>query len=63
MDNLIQALENNRPARSFPADSAEAALARECFLLSNKPMLYVANIDEAQITAPGPIGAGRRRTR
>jgi ribosome-binding ATPase len=55
LDNLIQALENNRPARSFPPDSAEAALARELFLLSNKPMLYVANIDEAQILAPGPM--------
>jgi GTP-binding protein YchF len=55
LDNLVQALENNRPARSFPADSAEAALARELFLLSNKPMLYVANIDEAQIAAPGPM--------
>ena len=51
----IAALEANRPARSFPADSPEAALARELFLLSIKPMLYVANIDEAQITAPGPM--------
>src|ERR1700684_1348522 len=39
LDNLVAALENNRPARSFPPDSAEAALARELFLLSNKPML------------------------
>src|ERR1700759_4157253 len=49
LDNLIAALEANRPARSFPADSPEMALARELFLLSAKPMLYVANIDEAQI--------------
>ncbi len=55
LDNLVQALENNRPARSFPADSPEAALVRRFFLLSNKPMLYVANIDEAQIAAPGPM--------
>ena len=55
LDNLIAALEANRPARSFPVDSPEAALGRELFLLSMKPMLYVANIDEAQITAPGPM--------
>jgi hypothetical protein len=55
LDNLMTALEANRPARSFPPDSNEMALARELFLLSAKPMLYVANIDEAQITAPGPM--------
>jgi GTP-binding protein YchF len=55
MDRLIAALEANRPARAFPADSPEGALARELFLLTNKPMLYVANIDEAQIAAPGPM--------
>jgi ribosome-binding ATPase len=57
LDNLVAALEANRPARSFAPDSPEAALARELFLLSMKPMLYVANIDEAQITAPGPMVA------
>jgi GTP-binding protein YchF len=55
LDALVAALEANRPARSFPPDSLEAALARELFLLTAKPMLYVANIDEAQITAPGPM--------
>ena len=52
--NLRAALEDGRPARSFGADSAEAALARECFLLTVKPMLYVANIDEKQIAELGP---------
>jgi ribosome-binding ATPase YchF (GTP1/OBG family) len=33
------------------------AVAREAFLLTAKPMLYVANIDEAQIAAPGPMVA------
>jgi GTP-binding protein YchF len=57
LDSLVGALEANRPARSFPAGSIEMALARELFLLTAKPMLYVANIDEAQITAPGPMVA------
>lgn len=55
LDSLIAALEANRPARAFPPDSAEMALARESFLLTAKPMLYVANVDEAQIGAPGPM--------
>jgi GTP-binding protein YchF len=55
LDALIAALESGRPARAFPPDSLEAELARESFLLTAKPMLYVANIDEAQIAAPGPM--------
>jgi GTP-binding protein YchF len=55
VDALIAALEANRPARSFPPDSLELEVAREAFLLTAKPMLYVANIDEAQIAVPGPM--------
>jgi GTP-binding protein YchF len=55
LDNLIAALEEGKPARAFPPDSAEAELAREAFLLTSKPMLYVANVDEAQIREPGPM--------
>jgi hypothetical protein len=55
LDSLIAALEANRPARAFPPGSPELALARESFLLTAKPMLYVANVDEAQIGAPGPM--------
>lgn len=53
--NLIAALEENRPARTFPAGSPEAEIAAEMFLLTYKPILYVANIDEAQIGNPGPL--------
>ncbi len=55
LDSLIAALENNKPARAFPHDSPEAEMARESFLLTAKPMLYVANVDEAQIAEPGPM--------
>jgi len=58
--NLIAALEEGKPARSFPADSPEAEVARESFLLTAKPMLYVANIDEGQIGKPGPLVAAVR---
>ncbi|HTJ28264.1 MAG TPA: redox-regulated ATPase YchF [Candidatus Limnocylindria bacterium] len=55
LENVIAALEQGKPARAFPHDSPEAELAREAFLLTAKPMLYVANIDEAQINNPGPM--------
>ena len=51
---LIAALEENRPARDFAADSPEGEISRELFLITGKPLLYVANIDEAQIATPGP---------
>jgi GTP-binding protein YchF len=53
--NLVAALESGKPARTFAADSLEAEVARESFLLTIKPLLYVANVDEAQIGKPGPL--------
>jgi len=55
LENVVAALEAGRPARAFPPASPEAQLAREAFLLTAKPMLYVANVDEAQINDPGPM--------
>ncbi len=52
---LTEALEVGKPARWFPRDSAEAELARESFLLTAKPMLYVGNVDEERIGDPGPL--------
>jgi ribosome-binding ATPase len=51
---LRDALEEGKPARSFPSSSLEADVAREAFLVTVKPLLYVANIDEAQIAGLGP---------
>ncbi|GAC1415590.1 MAG: redox-regulated ATPase YchF [Candidatus Velthaea sp.] len=55
LKRLIAALEEGKPARGFPHDSTEAEIARDAFLLTAKPMLYVANVDEGQIEAPGPM--------
>ena len=52
---LRAALEQGRPARTFGAGSLELTLARESFLLTAKPLLYVANIDEPQIASLGPL--------
>ncbi len=59
--NLIATLEAGKPARTFAADSLEGELARESFLLTAKPLLYVANVDEGQIGAPGPLVAAVER--
>ena len=53
--NLVAALEAGKPARSFPAGSLEREVAAEAFLLTAKPLLYVANVDEGQIGKPGPL--------
>src|SRR5450631_645743 len=55
LERLMAALEIGTPARTFAHDSLEADVARELFLLTAKPMLYVANVDEGQIGKPGPL--------
>jgi ribosome-binding ATPase len=54
-ERLTEALEAGRPARTFAPGSLEAEVAAESFLLTAKPLLYVANIDEEQIAHPGPL--------
>jgi ribosome-binding ATPase len=51
--NVVACLEAGKPARSFEPDSIEARVAADAFLLTAKPLLYVANIDEGQIQRPG----------
>ena len=48
-DKLKAALEAGRPARSVPLTDDERPRARELFLLTAKPVLYVANVDESQL--------------
>src|SRR5438128_5894018 len=48
-DKLMAALEAGRPARSVPLADEERPRARELFLLTMKPVLYVANVDEGQL--------------
>ena len=52
---LIDALEQGKPARQFGPDTLEREIARESFLLTAKPVLYVANVDEAHVREPGPL--------
>jgi hypothetical protein len=52
-NRVAETLEAGRPARAFPAGSVEAAVARDAFLLTAKPAIYVANVDEGGIANPG----------
>ena len=47
-DKLKAALDAGRPARTVPLSDDEKPRARELFLLTAKPVLYVANVDEGQ---------------
>jgi len=58
---LTAALEEGRPARSFAPGSAEAAVAADSFLLTAKPVLYVANVDETQLSDGGEYVASVRQ--
>jgi GTP-binding protein YchF len=46
---LLEALNAGKPARTADLDDDERLVARDLFLITMKPMLYVANVDEAGI--------------
>ncbi len=45
-NKLLPHLNEARPVRSLNLDKNERALARQLFLLTNKPTMYIANVDE-----------------
>jgi GTP-binding protein YchF len=47
---LSEHLSEGRPARSFEVPKEQADAMRESFLLTAKPVLYVANVDEAGLS-------------
>jgi GTP-binding protein YchF len=52
LDKLQPALEEFMPARSVALNEDERAIARNCFLLTMKPTIYAANVNEAMLSAP-----------
>jgi GTP-binding protein YchF len=48
-DKLKAALDAGKPARGVRLSEEEKVRAKELFLLTAKPVLYVANVDEAQL--------------
>jgi len=52
LDKLQPALEEFKPARSVSLDEDEQAIARNYFLLTMKPTIYAANVNEAMLNDP-----------
>jgi len=49
LQKLREALDAGRPARTVELSAEERPIARDLFLLTAKPQLYVANVDEASL--------------
>ena len=47
-----QALEQGRPARSLEYSDEEKEIIKEMFLLTSKPILYIANVSEEDLAQP-----------
>ena len=50
-------LGDQKPLRTLPLDEAERAAVKEFGLLTAKPILYVANVDESDLDGKGPLVA------
>ena len=51
-DKLLVVLSEGKPARTVELSDAERAVARNLFLLTMKPTIYAANVDEATLADP-----------
>ncbi len=49
LDQLLEHLNNGRRARTYSVDPEDRIFVRSLFLMSRKPILYVANVDEYEI--------------
>jgi ribosome-binding ATPase len=52
LDKIQPVLEEGRPARAADLTEDERAIVRRWFLLSTKPTIYAANVDEASLPDP-----------
>lgn len=52
IDKLLVALSDGKPARSVALTEDERAIARTLFLLTTKPTIYAANVDEETLASP-----------
>ena len=61
MRKCLAHLGGQKPLRTLALDEAERAAVKEFGLLSAKPILYVANVDEGDLAGTGPLVADVRR--
>jgi len=55
--SLLAHVGDGKPARSYPVPDAMRRAMAECHLLTAKPILYVANVDEDSLAAGNPYSA------
>ncbi len=55
LERLRAHLDAGSPVRTFPATGEEKALLEPLFLLTAKPVLYVANVAESDLPNGGPL--------
>ena len=53
LDRVKAGLEQGRPVRAQQLSEEDRAALADLFLLTGKPVIYVANVDEGQIANPG----------
>lgn len=52
-ERFLEALSQGRPARSVSLDPDDQRVAHHMHLLTRKPVMYVANVDEGSLADPG----------
>ena len=52
LQKLKNLLENEKPVRSYPANDEERTLIKSFFLITDKPVIYCANISDDNIATP-----------
>lgn len=52
IEKLLPALEEGKPARTIELTDEEKAIAKGFFLLTTKPTIYAANVDETTLANP-----------
>ena len=55
IERIQSDLESGKPIRSMELNDEEKALVDEMFLLTDKPVIYVANVAESQLTGDDPF--------
>jgi GTP-binding protein YchF len=53
LEKVEQALGDGKAVRSLGLDEKETELIRDLFLITQKPVMYVANVNEAEAAQPG----------
>lgn len=57
LEALVQHVSSGAPARSFDVPDTQRGAYDDCHLLTGKPVLYVANVDEASLADGNELSA------